>query len=230
MGISSSDWSFFQLLEFFAPKLLFSILCGGLIGLERELKNKPAGIKTNILICVGSALYTSVSVLISMSLAEKGHFGDPARIAAQIVSGIGFLGGGTIIQSRGTILGLTTAATIWVVAAIGVCIGIGHADIAVFCSVTVVLILVATNLFEDRVLGRSLTFACEIVADDPDGKVRNAINQALARNDLVLDDFDIASRGTFSLLNMKYSGHRNDHKKFVLDLWSTPGIKEVRQL
>ena len=226
----SNTWDFIQLLQFFGPKILFSILCGGIIGLERELKNKAAGIKTNILICLGSALYTSISVLISTSLAGSGHYGDPARIAAQIVSGIGFLGGGTIIQSRGTILGLTTAATIWVVAAIGICVGIGHADIAIVTSLTVVLILVATNLFEDRVLGRSLTFACEVLVDDPEGKVRSAINQALARNDLLLNDFDMNSKGDHSLLSMRYSGHRMDHKKFVLDLWSTPGIREVRQL
>ena len=227
---SSSSWSFLQLFQFFAPRVFFAVLCGGLIGLERELKNKPAGIKTNILICLGSALYTSVSVLMSISFADKGHYGDPARVAAQIVSGIGFLGGGTIIQSRGTVLGLTTAATIWCVAAIGVCIGIGHADIAVVCSIAIVVVLVLTNLFEDRILGRSLTFACEIVVDDPQGQVRLAINQALAQNNLLLDDFDIQSRGVLSVLSCKYSGHRTDHKKFVLDLWSTPGIREVRQL
>src|SRR3954470_3019681 len=148
MPVSSADWDMLQLFRFFAPKIFFAILCGGIIGLERELKNKPAGIKTNILICLGSALYTSVSVLISASFAKEGHFGDPARIAAQIVSGIGFLGGGTIIQSRGTILGLTTAATIWVVAAIGICVGIGHSDIAVIFSITVILVLVASNWFE----------------------------------------------------------------------------------
>ena len=225
-----NQWGFIQILQFFAPKIFFSIVCGGLVGLERELKNKPAGIKTNILICVGSALYTSVSVLISMSLSESGHYGDPARIAAQIVSGVGFLGGGTIIQSRGTIVGLTTAATIWVVAAIGICIGIGYADIAVLISISVVLILVATNIFEDKVLGRSLTFACEIVVDDPQGVVRQAVNQALAKNDLVLDDFDIASKGEYSVLTMRYNGHRGDHKKFILDLWGTAGIREVKQL
>ena len=227
---ASSTWSFLQLAQFFAPRVFFAILCGGLIGLERELKNKPAGIKTNILICLGSALYTSVSVLMSISLADKGHYGDPARLAAQIVSGIGFLGGGTIIQSRGTVLGLTTAATIWCVAAIGVCIGIGHADIAVVCSIAIVVVLVLTNLFEDRILGRSLTFACEMVVDDPHGQVRLAINQALAQNNLLLDDFDIQSRGTLSVLTCKYSGHRAYHKKFILDLWSTQGIREVKQL
>src|SRR5947209_102780 len=133
----SSNWGFLQLMSYFAPRVFFAVLCGGLVGLERELKNKPAGIKTNILICLGSALYTSVSVLLSTRLSDSNHFGDPARVAAQIVSGIGFLGGGTIIQSRGTVLGLTTAATIWVVAAIGICVGIGHADIAVASSIVV---------------------------------------------------------------------------------------------
>ncbi len=225
----ASQWTFTQLLSFFAPKLLFSLLCGGLIGLERELKNKPAGIKTNILICMGAALYTSVSVLISSVHADTGHYGDPARISAQIVSGIGFLGGGTIIQARGTILGLTTAATIWVVAAIGLCIGIGHSDIALLFSISVVLVLVATNFFEDRVLGRSLTFASEIVVADPDGKVRTSINQALARNDLVLDDFDMTVRGAEQVLSIRYSGHRANQRKFVLELWATSGIQEIRQ-
>jgi putative Mg2+ transporter-C (MgtC) family protein len=233
MGIptpASSAWSFVELMQFFGPKIFFAVLCGGLIGLERELKNKPAGIKTNTLICVGSALYTSVSVLVSASWSETGHYGDPARIAAQIVSGIGFLGGGTIIQSRGTVLGLTTAATIWVVAAIGVCVGIGHSDIAVVATLTVAAVLVATGVFEDKVLGRSLSFACEITVDDPQGQVRTAINQALARNDLVLEDFDIEEKGAWLEIQMKYRGHRADHKKFILDLWSTGGIREVRQV
>lgn len=227
---SSLSWSFSQLLSYFGPRVFFSILCGGLIGLEREMKNKPAGIKTNMLICLGATLYTSISVLISASFSESNHFGDPARVAAQIVSGIGFLGGGTIIQARGTIQGLTTAATIWVVAALGVCIGIGHADIAVFSSVFVLFILVGTTAFEDRILGRSLPFICEVVVDDPSGQVRVALNQALAQNELILDDFNISSKGKYSVLTVHYNGNRNDHKKFILDLWNTPGIKEVRQL
>lgn len=229
MNTVSAAWTFPQLLEFFGPRVFFAILCGGVIGLERELKSKPAGIKTNMLICLGAALYTSVSVLLSMSISESGHYGDPARVAAQIVSGIGFLGGGTIIQARGTIQGLTTAATIWVVAAIGTCIGIGRADIAIFCSLSVILVLVATTAFEDRILGRSLPFICEVVADDSAGHVRQAINQALAQNELILDDFQITSRGKYSTMIVYYNGHRNDHKSFILNLWNIPGIKEVKQ-
>lgn len=224
------DWSLIELLRFFGPRVFFAILCGGLIGLERELKNKPAGIKTNILICLGAAVYSSISIMSSLSHSSHGYYGDPSRISAQIVSGIGFLGGGTIIQARGTILGLTTAATIWVVAAIGICIGIGHADVAVAISIMVVGVLVLTNLFEDRVLGRSLTFAVEISAEDPDGQVRLSINQALAQNNLILDDFDLSIRGSESVMVCRYNGHRGDHKKFVLDLWSTGGIREVKQL
>jgi putative Mg2+ transporter-C (MgtC) family protein len=228
---TSDAWTFAELLHFFGPKLLVAIVCGGIIGLERELKSKAAGIKTNILISVGSTLYTAVSVLISSQYAEQGHFGDPGRLAAQIVSGIGFLGGGAIIQSRGTIVGLTTAATIWVMAAIGVCIGIGYWQVGLGTSILVVAILVATNIFEDRVLGRDLTFACEMVVEDPEGKVRAAVNHALSRNGLLLQDFEakqLSNQQDFLLIH--YSGHRMDHKKFLLDLWNTPGIREVKQV
>jgi putative Mg2+ transporter-C (MgtC) family protein len=228
MGVPA-HWDLLRLLLWIGPIILFSVLCGGLVGLERELKNKAAGIKTNILICLGSALYTAISVIMSEVHSGSGFYADPARITAQIVSGIGFLGGGAIIQARGTIVGLTTAATIWVVAAIGVCIGFGRPDIGIILSLTVVLVLVLTNFFEDRVLGRSLSFACEVLVDDPQGHVRNAINQSLASNDLVLDDFDISDQKGLTLLAMRYRGHRSDHKKFVLELWSTPGIREVKQ-
>ena len=231
ISLHPQDWSYLQLFQFFAPKVLLSVICGGLIGLERELKSKPAGIKTNILICLGSALFTSVSLLISMSFSERGHWGDPARISAQIVSGIGFLGGGAIIQAQGTVLGLTTAATIWLVAALGIMIGLGYHDVSVVLSVMTVLILVGVSFFEDRVLGRSLTFTSELVVDDPKGDVRQQINALLSQHDLVLESFDIRPHGSdWSTLLIRYSGHRNDQRKFNLALWGTVGVKEVKQL
>jgi putative Mg2+ transporter-C (MgtC) family protein len=105
-------------------KLALAVIFGGAIGLERELKGKPAGLRTNILICVGATLLTDVSM--SISFANGSRIGDPARLAAQIVSGIGFIGAGTIMQSSGTVTGLTSAATIWVVAAIGIAVGSGN--------------------------------------------------------------------------------------------------------
>ncbi|NDD91718.1 magnesium transporter MgtC, partial [bacterium] len=76
----AADWNFQQLFSYFAPRVFFAVLCGGLVGLERELKNKPAGIKTNILICLGAALYTSLSILLSSAnTAAGGTYGDPSR-------------------------------------------------------------------------------------------------------------------------------------------------------
>ena len=99
-------------------RLLLAALLGGAVGTERELSGKPAGLRTNLHICVGAALITELSAAVAANGA-----GDPGRLAAQIVSGIGFIGAGTIIQSRGKVVGLTTAATLWVVAAIGMAVG-----------------------------------------------------------------------------------------------------------
>ncbi|MDB4914368.1 MAG: MgtC/SapB transporter [Gemmatimonadetes bacterium] len=104
-------------------KLLLAVLLGGIIGFERELAGKPAGLRTNILICIGAALLMDVSIRIG--IADGKRIGDPSRIAAQIVSGVGFLGAGTIMQAQGVVTGLTSAATIWVVAAIGMSVGAG---------------------------------------------------------------------------------------------------------
>ena len=229
MGIPA-NWTFSEAFAFFAPRLLAAIFCGGLIGIERELKNKAAGLKTNMLICFGSTLYASLSLVVAQDPSGGVAHGDPGRIAAQIVTGVGFLGGGAIIQSRGTILGLTTAATIWVVSALGVVIGLGHWNIAIATAILSIALLTATNVFEDKVLGRSLSFSCELLLEDSSGSVREAVNGLLARNDLVLGEFDLAAQENgLSRLVIRYSGHRTDHKRFILDLWSTPGVKEVRQ-
>ena len=105
-------------------RLVLAVVLGGAIGWERESSNKPAGLRTNILICVGAALFTDLSIRFG-GFAIEGAVRDPARIAAQIITGIGFLGAGTIIQARGTVTGLTTAATLWVVAGIGMSVGSG---------------------------------------------------------------------------------------------------------
>ena len=121
--------------------------CGAIIGLERELKGKPAGFRTNILICVGSAIYMCVGLLL---VNAAGQPGDPARIAAQVVTGIGFLGAGSIIQAGGKVTGMTTAASIWVVAAIGLVAGAGFPLLAVIASILVTLTLRVLGVLEKR--------------------------------------------------------------------------------
>ena len=113
--------------------LLLAVILGGIIGLERQVRDKPAGLRTNILICLGSCVYT----MISISLVGS----DPGRIAAQIVTGIGFLGAGAIIQSGASVHGLTTAAGIWIVASIGMACGTKRYFMAVVVTLLAVLAL-----------------------------------------------------------------------------------------
>ena len=124
---------------------------GGAIGLERQISGKPAGLRTNMLICLGSALLMDLSLQIG--IVENGvRVGDPARIAAQIVSGIGFIGAGTIMQARGAVVGLTTAATIWVVAAIGMTVGAGHYVEAGGAAALVAVVLSGLGSVEHKLL------------------------------------------------------------------------------
>jgi len=118
-----------------AWRLLLAAGLGAAIGLEREYRRKPAGLRTNILIAVGSALFTIVSV----EIAAKG--GTPDRIAAQVVTGIGFLGGGAILRRGKLVQGMTTAATIWVNAAIGMAAGAGESGLAVTSTIITLIVL-----------------------------------------------------------------------------------------
>jgi putative Mg2+ transporter-C (MgtC) family protein len=133
-------------------KLALATLLGGAIGLEREIAGKPAGLRTNILICVGAALFMHLSIAVGdIGFSPDGHpYGDVTRIAAQIVTGVGFLGAGTIMQARGTIIGLTSAATIWVVAAIGSTVGAGYYVEALGAGALVMLVLGGMGPLEHR--------------------------------------------------------------------------------
>ena len=132
-------------------RLILAAVVGGLIGIEREVSNRPAGLRTHILVTVGSALITLVS---------KDAFygiGDPSRLAAQIVTGIGFLGAGTIIKTGNSIKGLTTAASLWISAGIGIAVGAGY-YLGALVTVGIVLItLVNVGGFEKKLIKRTYT-------------------------------------------------------------------------
>src|SRR5437763_4577235 len=126
-------------------RLILAAFLGGIIGLERELKHKPAGLRTNMFICFGSAMFT----ILSSELA--GQFGgDHTRIAAQIIAGIGFIGAGSILHSRGSVTGLTTAATLFVVASIGMAVGGGLYVPAIFATMVIFLSLELLGYLETR--------------------------------------------------------------------------------
>jgi putative Mg2+ transporter-C (MgtC) family protein len=139
--------SVLQLLSFYLPKILVATVCGGVVGLEREIKHKVVGIKTNILICVGATIFTSTALLVGSQMSSNS---DPGRMLAQLVSGIGFLGAGSIFRTNDRVVGLTSAALIWVLGAMGGIIGSGGYLIAIILTAGLVLVTVLLALLERR--------------------------------------------------------------------------------
>ncbi|HEV8252692.1 MAG TPA: MgtC/SapB family protein [Candidatus Limnocylindria bacterium] len=127
-----------------AGRMALGLVLGAVIGLERELHRQPAGFRTHSLVAVGAAIFTIIS-----AYGFAGSIVDPTRIAAQIVSGIGFIGAGTILQHRGNIRGLTTAASLWSVAAIGMAAGAGMVTIAVVGTVLILVVLALLDRIEE---------------------------------------------------------------------------------
>lgn len=137
-------------------RIITSILLGSVIGLERELTNKSAGLRTQIMVCLGSCLFTILSIYGFATAVTLYPLGDPSRVAAQIITGIGFIGAGTVLRQGLTVTGLTTASTLWIVAAIGMACGCGKISIAVVSTILAVAILVLIRIFEMKIMPRNL--------------------------------------------------------------------------
>lgn len=128
-------------------RFLISFFLGALIGFERETHNQPAGLRTHILISIGSTMVMLISIFIPQTFTEFQN-GDPGRIASQVVSGIGFLGAGAILKFGANVKGLTTAASIWAMAAVGLAVGAGMYTVSLIGVAVVLFALTAMNLFE----------------------------------------------------------------------------------
>ncbi|MET0342597.1 MAG: MgtC/SapB family protein [Polyangiales bacterium] len=120
-----------------------AMLCGGLVGLERQLRGKPAGMRTSSLICLGTTMF----VYLGIGISDAGH-GDATRVLGQVVTGVGFLGAGVIMTRNGLVTGVTSAAVVWVLAAIGAMIGAGRYAAALAVSIVTVVVLVGVELLE----------------------------------------------------------------------------------
>jgi putative Mg2+ transporter-C (MgtC) family protein len=155
-------------------RMVFALFVGGLIGIEREIKGKPAGMRTNMLMCMG----TCMLMILSVEIFRRGvGMGDPSRIASQVMTGIGFLGAGMIIQSRFSVMGLTSAATLWFVAAIGLVIGWGDYLLASASTILIIVTLTLLSAMEQLVAVRmrrhilQFRFPIEVKAMKPAKKV-----------------------------------------------------------
>lgn len=166
-------------------KVTLASILGGLIGLERESTNRPAGFRTHILVTIGSALI----MLVSIDMSKYG--GDPSRIAAQVISGIGFLGAGTILRTGNNIEGLTTAASLWVCAGIGIAIGSGYYLGGIMTTAIVLFFLKNARAFE-RVLLKSTFKVVEIVGEARPGLIGD-IGTLLGKHHIIIKDISITS-------------------------------------
>ncbi len=220
-GFGSLAWLRLDLLI----RLLLAAVLGGLIGLEREISGKPAGLRTNMLICVGAALLTELSVGIGLLTPERPN-ADPARIAAQIVSGIGFLGAGTIIQARGSVVGLTTAATLWVVAAIGMAVGAAAYVEAIGTSVLVIAVLVLLRRLEIGLERRREPMRLRIVIAAPPS-VLERIEAMLAEADLAVDAVDVERVADGIVASFSFTGTRQRAQAIVPAILEIPGVSKV---
>lgn len=208
-------------------RLLLAALLGGLIGWDRESHGKPAGLRTNILICVGAALLSDVSIRFGELATSELNRPDPARLAAQIVSGVGFLGAGTIIQARGSVTGLTTAATLWVVAAIGIAVGAGFYVESVGATVLVLLVLLPLGRLEHHLAlaRRHRTLRIEM-AREPDAV--DGLIALLEERGLRVHLHSLELTGERVSLVLDLTGHAQDMAQVRDALLSRTGVSALK--
>jgi putative Mg2+ transporter-C (MgtC) family protein len=201
-------------------QLLLAVLLGGAIGIEREMKGKPAGLRTNILICMAAVLFTSLSIRLSQGR------GDPARLAAQILTGVGFIGAGTILHTRGAVTGLTSAATIWVVTAIGIALGSRAYVDAMGTTVLVMLVLAGLGRFEDF-LARQSTSSRLIVHARPQANTMQELESLIRRTGLEVVETTSRQENVDLVVELTFRGSKRLHEEAMIAILHHPLVRTV---
>jgi len=205
-------------------RLLLAAILGGVVGLEREIKHKPAGLRTNMFMCLGSALFT----ILSFELASE-YPGDHTRIAAQIIPGIGFIGAGSILHSRGSVVGLTTAATIFVVAAIGMAVGGGLYLPAVLATLIALLALYTLGQMEARFELKSLLMNYEVVGESAEPVVAE-LNRILQDEHLGMTSVQMAKIDGLSRVQFSVDARRQEQQLLLNRLRQSTLLRSVNSL
>lgn len=208
-------------------RLILSLILGGLIGIDRERSRQAAGLRTHILICTGSTLLMLVSAFVPQKFEYE--MGDPGRIVAQVVSGIGFLGAGAIFRLGVNVRGLTTAASIWVVAAIGITVGTGMYEAAIFATMLLLFVLIVLSFFEKLVFPHQILKILKITADSVDFELTNIQNIfhqnqiKLGMKNMAQDFENKKSVYTYYI----YLTKKTDLQKFVDSLAQLQGVTQI---
>ena len=180
-------------------RLSLAAVLGGLIGAERELRERKAGLRTHLLVALGSALFTIVGAYGFHAFLQSGANvvrADPTRIAAQIVTGIGFLGAGAIIRHGLSVRGLTTAATLWVVAAVGMAAGAGYYSVAVITTALVLIALYPLRILAYLVFRRFRTEEGRLLIELPAGHPPGAVIDEIERTGARIESIDVSTEGS----------------------------------
>jgi len=193
-------------------RVIIAAFLGGIIGLEREFRRKPAGLRTNMFICIGSAMFT----ILSDQLAAN-HGGDHTRIAAQIIPGIGFIGAGSILHARGSVTGLTTAATIFVVASVGMAVGGGLYLTATFETTIILLALFALGKAETHFALKAKTMMYEVTGSSAEDII-GEVNRILDEEHLGMQDVRVNASGGFHRVQFNVEASHSEHERLGMVL------------
>ena len=211
-----------------AVRLVAAVVAGALIGLEREAHAKPAGFRTYIIICLGAALLMILSIYVPQTLP---HFknGDPGRIAAQVVTGIGFLGAGAIFRLGVNVRGLTTAAGIWTTAAIGLVFGAGMFAVGAIALILVLITLTVLDLVETRLIGGTEYRSLLVVSDRRPGQIRQ-ITEVLTRHGVPASKLSVAEHleeGRIEIRAVARLERGIDIRQFFDEVEAIEGIRHI---
>jgi putative Mg2+ transporter-C (MgtC) family protein len=218
------DFSWLQQIVVFngaIPRLIVASFLGGFIGLEREYKRRSAGVRTNLLICLGAAFFT----LLSAVLAGDGS-PNKGQVASNIVQGIGFLGAGLIIHNRSGISGLTSAASVWVVASIGMACGAGLLAAAAVATVIVVIALELVGFLERRASIKIYSLVYEARGDDQTAMLRSILN-AMDKAGERLAEFATNAIGDLQRVSFTITATKKQHERLRGRLLSEPAINAL---
>jgi putative Mg2+ transporter-C (MgtC) family protein len=218
------DFSWLQQIVVFngaIPRLIVASFLGGFIGLEREYKRRSAGVRTNLLICLGAAFFT----LLSAVLAGDGS-PNKGQVASNIVQGIGFLGAGLIIHNRSRISGLTSAASVWVVASIGMACGAGLLAAAAVATVIVVIALELVGFLERRASIKIYSLVYEARGDDQTAMLRSILN-AMDKAGERLAEFATNAIGDLQRVSFTITATKKQHERLRGRLLSEPAINAL---
>ena len=205
-------------------RLTCAAALGGILGLEREIRRKSAGLRTNMFLCVGSALFTVVSNQLAV------HWGgDPTRVASYVVAGIGFIGGGAILHQQGSVRGMTTAATLFVVSAIGMACGGGFYREAGFTTGVVLVALYLLGMVEKRSSVKHVDVRYELVGDD-EGTLMEAVNLALEDVHKMVVSPQVARARGRTRMQFVINATRSEHRRVLQRLRELKEAQNVLSL